>query len=219
MNLADFATLALAQEHTVTVDTKQVGSGQARGLFISEMGAGDYSGSTIWAIFSAAAADINNPLFSLASAILITASDSGSYFGMDETKAEGIANRAGIVSLVAAGIMTQETADKFIAKTLSITYPFANATAQQFNQAKGVYTEKLVENYTGQDIKLTFIAGEDCTATTWVKSEFNDENFGKIGHVKTTNSLTKITTNNKKCSGDLYVRLPIENATFTVETI
>lgn len=129
------ATLADAQAYPVTIDTKQVGSGQARGLFITEMGAGDYSSMTLWTVFSAAAADINSSLFSLASAIIITASDGSSYFGMDDTKADGIGNRAALDGLVAGGVMTQATADKFIAKTLSTTYPFATATQEEFDAA------------------------------------------------------------------------------------
>ncbi len=159
MKLSDFDTLALAHAHEETTDTKRVGSGQARGLFITEMGAGVYSESTIWAVFSGAAADITNPLFSLASAILITASDAGSYFGMDETKADGIANRAGIEGLVSKGVMTQSTADKFIAKTLSVTQPFKDVTQAEFDATKAelillVNNSLLLPNSTEQKVYI-----------------------------------------------------------------
>ncbi len=99
------------------------------------------------------------------------------------------------------------------------TNPFKDISLIQFNQAKGLCTEKEVKNYNGQDIKITFSSEHDCSATTWVKSDFADENFGKVGHIKKGVNLTKISTTGKKASGKLWVRIPLENADFTVELI
>jgi len=55
---------------------------------------------------------------------------------MDSTKADGIANRSGIATYVSAGVMTQAEADGFIAKTLTVTTPFANITQAEYDAAK-----------------------------------------------------------------------------------
>lgn len=136
MKLEEFETIEQAKSYEVVTDTKQVGSGQARGFFVNEECIGDYAGMKLWTLFNIAASDVTNPLFPLASAIVITASDAQSYFGMDVTKADGISNRAGLAGLVALGVMSQETADKFIAKTLSTSYPFSDVTQEEFDAAK-----------------------------------------------------------------------------------
>lgn len=109
--------------------------------------------------------------------------------------------------------------DKCIAKCNTTIYPYAGTTLIQYNQVKGIYTYIKVENYAGQDIKVTLDSEYDFSITTWDKTEFGYENFGKVGHIKAGTSLTKITTNNKKATGTLYVRIPFENADFTVEIV
>ena len=162
-------TLADIQAYSVTVDTKQVGSGQARGLFVNETGIGSYDGVPIWTIFSMAASDPTHPQFAIASAILITASDAGSYFGMDEDKPDGVANRAGIASLVTDEIMSQETADKFIAKTISTTYPFKHTTQEEFDEAHaalvGVGSTESVVKYDHVDSIQSFHVRDNSNKT------------------------------------------------------
>lgn len=99
-----------------------------------------------------------------------------------------------------------------------ISKPYESSTLEQFNQAKGTYTDVLVTDYAGQDLKVTIDSDIDCTLTTWDKTEFDDENFGKVGRVKPTNNLTKITTSGKRASGNLYVRV-YQDISFTVELI
>ena len=128
MKLSDFTTLAEAQAYTITIDTKQVGSGQARGYLVNN--------NDLWKALKVIQSDITHQLFSLADAIITTASDAQSYFGMDITKADGVANRAGVDILVQAQIMTQDEADGFIAMTLSVTTPFKNSTQIELDTAK-----------------------------------------------------------------------------------
>jgi hypothetical protein len=128
MNLSDFDTLALAQSHEVTVDKKKVGSGQARGFLVT---------SGIWKVLRTIQEDKANDLYALADAIIITASDAESFFGLDPDTPEGVANLAGIDILVSAGIMTSDQKDYFLSIPLSIQNPFASETEQSFQIAKG----------------------------------------------------------------------------------
>ena len=124
--------------HEESVDTKQVGSGQARGFFI-RTNVKD-SPQKLWAFFNLLASDPTHEAFDTASGIVVTASDAQSYFGMDDTKADGIANRQGVADLVTADIMDQDTADAFIALTLTITKPFKDVTEPQWDAEKLIST-------------------------------------------------------------------------------
>lgn len=147
MKLTDHVDLATAQAYEVTVDTKQVGSGQARGYLVNT--------NDLWKVLKLTQADITHPLFSLADAIITTASDAQSYFGMDETKAEGIANRFGLSVLVSQGIMTQVEADGFIDKTLSKSKPHKNATQADWDKAQLELSQTKVEtSYVSADYIL-----------------------------------------------------------------
>jgi hypothetical protein len=215
MKLGDFADLTTAQSYIKTVDTKQVGSGQARGYFVNT--------NKLWLRLRNIQTDLSNPFYSIADTIIATALDAGSYFGMDVNKPDGIANREALALLVSQGILTQTESSGFIAKTLSTTKPFENSTLVQFNQSKGIYTEKEVVDFTqGNDIKITLIDNltEICMATTWDShADFEPENFGKITHLKSDVSTYKIKTNNKKADGSLFVRIPLESFNYTVELI
>ena len=127
--------LATTQAFEDVADSGQIGSGQARGFFINEEAVGDNVGVKLWTLFSKIAKDTEHPMFPLASGVVITASDASSYFGMDITKTDGVANRQAIAGLVAMNIMSQKTADKFLAKTLTITKPFINVTQEQQDEA------------------------------------------------------------------------------------
>jgi len=70
--------LATIQGYNHTVDTKQVGAGQARGYLVNT--------NDLWKTLKLIQADMTHALFSLADAIITTSSDANSYFGMDETK-------------------------------------------------------------------------------------------------------------------------------------
>jgi hypothetical protein len=153
MSLSDFATLADAQVFELITDKKQVGSGQARGFFVSE---------GVWTTLRQIQADINNPLFALADAVIVTASDASSYFGLDTTTAEGRGNLVAANAMVAAGIMTEAQKVTLLALALKSTYPHAEANQAAFDRAKGlmVYTQAIQQ--TNGFIKLN--VSTDCEA-------------------------------------------------------
>ena len=123
--------------------------------------------------------------------------------------------------LVQEGTYTQGMRNNI--EAVAKVFPFANSTTVQFNQAKGVYTEKEAVGFTqGKDIKITLIdvLPENCGVTTWdYEVGFEPENFGKVAHLKTCVNTYKLKTNNKKSDGELFVRIPLENFNFTVELI
>lgn len=127
MQLSDFSTLAEAQAYELITDKKQIGSGQARGFFVN---------NGIWTTLRQIQADIANPLFALADAAIVTASDASSFFGLDPTTAEGLGNLAAADIMVSAGIMTEAQKGALLALALKSTYPHANATQAEFDEAK-----------------------------------------------------------------------------------
>ena len=129
MVLSDFTTLAEAQAHKEITDKKQVGSGQARGFFVN---------NGIWVTLRTIQADIANPLFALADAVIVTASDASSYFGLDATTTEGLGNLTAADIMVASAIMTEAQKDELLALALKSTYPHATATQEDFDEAKDV---------------------------------------------------------------------------------
>jgi hypothetical protein len=153
MSLSDFATLAEAQASELITDKKKVGSGQARGFFVSE---------GIWTALRQIQSDITNPLFALADAVIVTASDASSYFGLDTTTAEGLGNLAAANTMVDTGLMTEAQKVTLLALALKSTYPHATATQADFDRAKGlmVYTQAIQQ--TSGFIKLNVSA--DCDA-------------------------------------------------------
>ena len=129
MQLSEFPTLAEAQAYELITDKKQIGSGQARGFFVN---------NGIWVTLRQVQADIANPLFALADAVIVTASDASSFFGLDTTTAEGLGNLAAADIMVAAGIMTEAQKVDMLALALKSKYPHANATQAEFDEAKDV---------------------------------------------------------------------------------
>jgi len=133
MTLAEYlvlnptATLASTQAYTETTDKLRIGSGQARGFFAQ---------TGIWLSLKLIQGDLTHALFSLVDATIVTASDASSYFGMDMTKAAGVANMAGIDAFVAAGVMTAQQKLDFIGLSKKTTIPFATITQQDFDNAK-----------------------------------------------------------------------------------
>ena len=129
MNLQDFNTLDEAQAYAQVSDKKQVGSGQARGYLV---------GIGVWKTLRTIRADLEHPLSDLADAVIITAADASSFFGLDPETAEGQGNIESIGVFVDAGILTPTQADAFLSLALSSTYPHANATQAEFDEAKDV---------------------------------------------------------------------------------
>lgn len=127
MNLQDFNTLAEAQAHAQVIDKKQVGSGQARGYLV---------GIGVWKTLRTLRTSLEHPLSDLADAVIITAADASSFFGLDPETAEGQGNIGSIGIFVDAGILTQTEADGFLGLALSSTYPYATATQAEFDEAK-----------------------------------------------------------------------------------
>jgi len=133
MTLAEYlvlnptATLASTQAYTETTDKLRIGSGQARGFFAQ---------TGIWLSLKLIQGDLTHALFSLVDATIVTASDASSYFGMDMTKADGLANLAGIDAMVAGGVMTAQQKLDFIALSKTVTTPFSNVTQADYDNAK-----------------------------------------------------------------------------------
>ena len=128
MSISDFETLELARLHPVVVDKKQVGAGQARGYFVK---------TGIWSALKVIQADMTHPLFALADAIIVTASDASSYFGLDSSTDDGKSVLESADILVAQGIMTEVQKTELLSKSLTTTYPYAKLTHQDFERAKG----------------------------------------------------------------------------------
>jgi hypothetical protein len=150
MSLSDFASLAEAQAFELITDKLQVGSGQARGFLVSE---------GIWTTLRQIQGDITSPFFALADAVIVTASDASSYFGLDTTTAEGAGNLAAANTMVAAGLMTEAQKVSLLALALKTTYPHATATQADFAKAKGLMTYAQVTPINGW-LKITTTA--DC---------------------------------------------------------
>lgn len=136
MKLTDFPDLATAQDYPVEDETHQVGSGTARGWFV-------FTG--IWTTLRTIQDDKAHPLYALADAVIATATDASSYFGLDPNKADGVANRGGLATLVSAGVMTQPQADEFIAKSITVTKPFKDVTQTEFDRAQLTKTPTTIE--------------------------------------------------------------------------
>jgi hypothetical protein len=153
MSLKDFSTLAEAQAFELITDKKQVGSGQARGFFVSE---------GIWTALRQIQSDITHPLFALADAVIVTASDASSYFGLDTTTAEGQGNLVAADTMVAANIITEAQKLTLLSLALNSAYPYVTATQADFDRARGlmVYTQSIQQ--TNGFIKLNVSA--DCEA-------------------------------------------------------
>ncbi len=121
------ATFADVVAFEITEDKKKVGSGTARGFF---------AGNGVWAKLKATRDNYAHPLSSLCDAVLITASDASSYFGLDSNTAEGRANIMGADALVTGGIMTPTQRDDFLQKAIKTTTPFVDTTEDEYNVAK-----------------------------------------------------------------------------------
>jgi len=128
MKLEDFLTLELAQADAVVIDKKRVGSGQFRG-WAADNG--------VWLKLRVIQSDKANPLFSLADAVIITASDASSYFGIDPDLPDGVAVLQSLNVMHSAGIVTSAQRDEFLAISVTTTYPHANKTEHDFQIAKG----------------------------------------------------------------------------------
>ena len=111
-------------EYEFVENKLKVGSGAARGYFVS-IGA--------WSKLKAARDDVTNPLSDLADAVLITASDASSWFGLDETKSEGVSNHDGAMALVAGGILTDEQRLAFLEKAKRRTRPFSDVPQFEYD--------------------------------------------------------------------------------------
>lgn len=166
MNLSDFNTLAEAQTYKLITDKKQVGSGQARGFFVSE---------GIWTTLRQIQADIANPLFALADAVIVTASDASSFFGLDTATAEGQGNLAAADTMVAAGIMTEAQKVDLLSLALTSGYPHADTTQQDFDEAKDAGETITLPANTGQHkVSLTITTAPRKVTKLTIQQRFGD---------------------------------------------
>jgi hypothetical protein len=166
MNLSDFNILAEAQTYKLITDKKQVGSGQARGFFVSE---------GIWTTLRQIQADIANPLFALADAVIVTASDASSFFGLDTATAEGQGNLAAADTMVAAGIMTEAQKVDLLSLALTSSYPHADATQLDFDEAKDTGETITLPANTGQHkVLLTITTAPRKVTKLTIQQRFGD---------------------------------------------
>ena len=166
MSLQDFDTLAEAQASEQVSDKKQVGSGQARGYLV---------GIGVWKTLRTIRDDLDHPLSDLADAVVITAADASSYFGLDTETTEGQGNIASIGVFVSAGILTEEQADGFLNLALSTTYPYANATQVEFDEAKDIGETITLPANTGEHkVKLSIAKTPSKVAKLTIQQRFGD---------------------------------------------
>jgi len=166
MSLSDFSTLAEAQAFELITDKKQIGSGQARGFFVNE---------GLWTTLRQVQADIANPLFALADAVIVTASDASSFFGLDTATAEGQGNLAAADTMVAAGIMTEPQKVDLLSLALTSSYPHADATQLDFDEAKDVGETITLPANTGQHkVSLTITTTPRKLTKLTIQQRFGD---------------------------------------------
>lgn len=166
MELKDFDTLEEAQAYELVTDKKQIGSGQARGFFVN---------NGIWTSLRQIQADITNPLFALADAVIVTASDASSYFGLDTETAEGAGNLVAASTMVAAGIMTEAQKDTLLSLALKSTYPHAPATQTEFDEAKDLgETLLLADNLTQHVVKFKIANAPSKSTSIVIEQQFGD---------------------------------------------
>jgi len=127
------ATLAATQAYTETTDKKRVGSGQARGYFAQ---------TGIWLALKLIQGDLTHALFSLADATIVTATDASSYFGFDMSKADGIANMAGLDAMVAGNVMTTAQKTSFLDMMITKVTPFSATTQADIDNTLALITLK-----------------------------------------------------------------------------
>jgi hypothetical protein len=81
-------------------------------------------------------------------------------FDVDPSKELGQFNLGACAALVGAGMLTQELIDGFIAKGVTITYPYADKTEHEFLVAKGTCPTVLCEKTANNDTALFRIAAD-----------------------------------------------------------
>jgi hypothetical protein len=180
MSLSDSQTLAEYRAEPLVIDKKQVGSGQARGFFVRE---------GIWTTLRQIQSDISNPLFALADAVVVTASDASSYFGLDPTTAEGRGNLAAAETMVDTGLMTESQNSELLGLAIKTTYPNENSTKQDFEIANGTIVRKLV-SLPFEHGNCIIKTNADCEAHTpqiYKKLDYSDgsEEFVRIAGFRT----------------------------------
>ena len=164
--LSDFNTLAEAQAYKLITDKKKVGSGQARGFFVNE---------GIWTTLRQIQADIANPLFALADAVIVTASDASRFFGLDTATADGQGNLAAADTMVAAGIMTEAQKVDLLSLALTSSYPHADATQLDFDEAKDTGETITLPANTGQHkVSLTITTAPRKLTKLTIQQRFGD---------------------------------------------
>ena len=208
MNLSDFNTTGQAKAHVEIVERTQ-----SPDMVIAMLTEHD----CVLSLQSEAIADDK------AAGFLLALNGSVTSYDVRASSPVGIKQRGLLTYLSVIGAVNQSFVDAVIAYSAYSVKPFESSTLVQFNQAKGIYTEKEVAGFTqGKDIKITLIdvLPENCIATTWDnEADFEPENFGKVAHLKTTVNAYKLKTNSKKADGKLFVRIPLENFDFTVELV
>jgi len=128
MRFKDFSSYEEGKAFKLVLDKKKVGSGQARGWM---------SSNGLWLKLKLIQADRSHPLFSLADAIIITASDASSFFGVDLETKEGKTTLEGLHILREQGELSDIQREEFLAMSLTEIQPFSHKTRQDWEVERG----------------------------------------------------------------------------------
>lgn len=105
-------------------------------------------------------------------------------------------------------------------ESITISYPFANATVSQFNSSKGLYSTKAVEYTAGKELIITVNStlNERVAATLWrVREGFEPVPECRPTYIQNKNKY-EVNMAGKR-SGSYEVRVPLLGADFRVECI
>lgn len=133
----------------------------------------------------------------------------------------GDAHQSGLQDLVDISAVTAGFQTAILAlSNLTESKPYKDVTLLQFNQAKKIYTEKPVLDWSaGKSILVTL--NENLTngaITAWsMESGFGYKNLGRPEHIQDGVGKYRIDLSGVKVVGDVYIRIPFESLDYTVE--
>ncbi len=217
--LSSFDTLAEAQGFEHKIETYKVTAGRVRGFF---MDLPSDTHADKWTELHAIRTAITNPFFSVADAVIGVVEQS-SYFDVDPNSTMGQKNLTKMKGLADVGFMTQAQADQFVALSIIVNKPYAETTQEDLEKSKqgATYTAQQTQWTQGQDlvIDLQTPLEKETNATCWlVEPGFADENLGKPCRIKESLKY-RVRMTGKRGTGTVEVRVPVENALFSLEAI
>ena len=171
--LKDFDTLADAQSFSVTTYTK-ITAGQSMQYFgmngILSLLESNTANTTVINL----SATVSTTVGDLCKTVLASATGTG--FASDPNTEDGYANRGAAQLLLGAGIFpSQAIVDGFWAKGTVTTYPHANATQTDFDEAKDTgETIELTDNPTQHQVKFKIATSPSKPTSIVIEQQFGD---------------------------------------------